>query len=291
MQNLNINTKAIVMALIAFLCFNIGDATLKSTYEFYSPTFAATIAIGFETLLLVLIAPFFGGFKKLYQTSQLKLQIYRGLIGTAFWLLFILALKHVDLATNYALILSGSFWVAIIGFFIFKERIGWHRWCTIAVAFIGVIIVLKPGVDSFQITSLISIAAAIVWAGLAITTRMLGDKETLLSLCFIALAINLLITVPFTYLTGVWQPIALEHLIYFIPAGAAYLTGFLLFSKAFAVGESSAVAPTQYSQIIWGSLIGYFVFKQIPDITTFIGGFIIVACGIFLVYRENKKIT
>ena len=68
---------------------------------------------------------------------------------------------------------------------------------------------------------------------------------------------------------------------------AFYMVGIVTMSKAFAIGESSAVAPIQYSQVLWGSLIGYFIFKEIPEISTIIGAIIIVLSGIYLIYREN----
>lgn len=87
---------------------------------------------------------------------------------------------------------------------------------------------------------------------------------------------------------NLWQAIPLAHLGYFVSAALVYIAGILLSNKAFSIGDTAAVNPTQYSQIIWGALIGYVFFSEIPTLWTILGAVLIVGSGIYMIYREHK---
>jgi len=283
----NQNLRAILTALTAFLLFNIADAILKDTYNHYNSGLSATYVILFELAILTLFSPLLGGVSSIYKTTKLKLHIIRAIGGATCWLFFIIGIEYLDFATNYAILLSMSFWATLFAFLFLKQIIGYHRWIAICIGFIGVLVVLQPGLDSFKLASLLPLFSAFGFATMALASRYIGNKEPLYVMAFYILMFDLLFVAGYTQITDGWQMMQTTHIPYFLSAGIFYCTGLILCSKAFAMGDTSAVAPMQYSQIIWGSLIGYLIFKEIPEISTIIGAIIIVLSGIYLIYREN----
>lgn len=282
------NVQAILFALVGFLAFNTADSFLKNIIHYYDTGFAGLVTILFELAIFLLIARWMGGYKCVYQTPKLKLNILRGVFAATCWLFFILGLKFLDLSVNYSVLLSSSFWVVIAGALLFRQTIGLYRWVATIIGFIGVLIVMQPGTASFQIASLLPLVAAFCFAGAAITARMIGEGEKQSTLVFYIIISNLVILATLTTIQNTWQAIEIAHLPYFFLSAAFYIIGIVLTNKAFTMGDPSAVNPMQYSQIIWGALIGYIFFAETPEKTTLIGAAIIIASGIYLITREHK---
>ena len=180
MNNINNqNLKAVLFAVTAFLCFTIADAVVKNIMTLYEPSFIASITYGLETLYIVIFALLTGNFSKLYRSSHLGMQIIRGLGGGAAYLFFMAAIGkfNVPLTTGYAIVLSSPFWIALASLFVFKDKIGSHRWLAIFLGFIGVLIILQPGTNQFSFNHIYPLLAALCFMVMAIASRIIGDKS------------------------------------------------------------------------------------------------------------------
>ena len=287
MTNLTPNMRAIAFVLFAFAAWNIADAFLKYTTSFYSFAEAALYPTFFYAIYIVIFAKKFGGLKAVTKTKKLKLHLIRSIFGTCCFICVVIAFKFTTLAETYTLVLTAPFWVAILSIFFFKETIGWHRWLVIGIGFIGVLVVLRPGLISVQPASISALMAAAFFAVFVVCTRRIGKDEPLINMVLYPILTDIIILIPIIIFMGNWHPPQAEHLIVFAASGLFYLIGTSLSSIGFASGDSSLLAPLHYSQIIWGALIGYFFFHEKPEIWTFIGAAIIVMSGIYLVYREH----
>lgn len=279
--------RAIIFVLLSFLCFNIADAFLKAVvddYHFGSVGFYPIVSYLFFLLIFSIKA---GGLQSLRKTSHFKLHMLRGLFSTFGFIGFIIAITYITLAQTYTLILTSPFWVVIASVLIFKKRIGLHRGLAIIFGFIGVLVVLQPSTSGMHIASLGALVCALGASGSMMTAKVIGEKEPLINMIFFPLIVTILTMIVINSFWKGWQPITIEHAVFFVVAGATFLIADFLFVKGFMTGETDLLAPLHYSQILWGALIGYFVFAEEPEIWTIVGAIIIVLSGVYLIYREH----
>jgi len=185
------------------------------------------------------------------------------------------------------------------------EYVGPRRWAAIGVGLLGVLIVVRPGTDAFQIASLLPIAAAVGYAFIHIIARRIGDTESAATMTFyiqvmfilICLMIGLVIgdgrfggqsdpSLAFMFRAWRWPDAADAHLFVLIGIGIAG-AGYLI-SQAYRVAEAGFVAPFEYLALPIGIFWGVVVFGDYPDATTLLGAALIIGSGIFNIWRESQ---
>ena len=176
----------------------------------------------------------------------------------------------------------------ILGALVLKEPTGWHRWGAVLAGFIGVLVVTQPGSSHIPLGgALVGLTAALFVAIVAIQLRQLGRTESPATTVFWFSTLSvppLLIGYAFVAAPHDWQTFALLILIGFV-GGAAQLA--LTASLRFA--PVSAVVPMDYSSLIWATLYGYLLFGVLPGHWTWIGAPIIIASGLYIVWRERRR--
>lgn len=289
--------RAFAFVLIAFFSYNIGDAFLNFGIDLY---FFAEVAL-YPSLSYVLVVLLFhkkfGGISSIWKSKKKPLLFIRAMAGTSCYVLVVFSFKYLTLAEAYTLLLTSPFWVTIFSILVFKEHVGIHRWTSIGIGFIGVLTVMIPGMEitGNKYVYFLPLLAAVGFAGFVITTKKIGDKEPLINLVVYPIIVEAAIFIPLILWNiekvGAFTPPEWAHLGLFCAAGLFYLIGTALSSLGYASGDSSMLAPLHYSQIVWGALIGYFFFQEVPEIWTFIGAGIIIISGVYLLYRESKTKT
>ncbi len=277
----------VILVLVAFLCFNIADAFLNAVVDHYH--FGS---VGFYPLISYLICIFIfskkvGGIQSLKKTKYIKLHLWRGVFNTVGFIGFLIAIAYISLAQTYTLILTSPFWVALISIFFLKKKIGWHRWLAIIIGFVGVLVVLQPSTGSVHPAFFAAITCGIGAAGSMLIARRIGEHEPLINMVFFPLLVPIVTLFLINILWKGWEPVTFDHMILFAASGVIFLIADFLFSKGFATGETDFLAPLHYSQIVWGTLIGFFFFNEMPEVWTIIGAVIIVLSGVYLIAREN----
>lgn len=288
MNNLSVNIRAIVLVLMAFAAYNAGDGFVKEAQNYYSVAEAAVYPIISYFILTLIFSKKFGSLTQLFKTKKLKLHLIRAFFGTVCYVCVITAIKYISLAETYTLFLTSPFWIALLSIYFFKEQIGFHRWSAIILGFIGVLLVLRPGLEVVTWPSVLPLIAALFFAVFVIYTKKIGEDEPLINMVIFPIIADLSVLIPMIIISDHWTPPQIEHSLIFIIAGACFLMGTTFSSLGYSSGESSMLAPIQYSMILWGTLIGYFFFDQTPELWTIFGAFIIVSSGIYLIYREHK---
>jgi len=150
------------------------------------------------------------------------------------------------------------------------------------------LVLLRPGITTPEPAMYVAIMAAVFLSGFILITKKIGENEPLLPMVLFPIFSDISILLPIMVYLGGWHPPQIEHFVIFALAGAFYLIGTTCSAKGFASGDTTLLAPFQYSQIIWGTLIGFFFFKETLDLWTGLGAGIIVASGIYIVHREHK---
>ncbi len=278
------NTLGIALAGTSFAFFALADAIAKLMAGTYHPIQVAGLRqLGLLAGVLIWLA--IKGTSDL-RTEQPKLQILRGLCASVSAVLFVLALRYVPLADATTIAFAAPFFVTILGSILLKEPIGPRRWFAVSAGFLGTLIVMRPGFDGFHPAYLLVLVAALLFATRQLISRNLSSTEsTVATVAFTAGVSAAVLGVGQIF---VWQPIAPEHILLFICYGVLAAVGEFLVIKALEIALAVAVAPMQYTMIIWTSILGYLLFGQTPDMMTLIGTTIIITSGLFTIWREYQ---
>jgi S-adenosylmethionine uptake transporter len=287
MKNLSTDMRATAFVLIAFLGFNIADAFVKEAYNHYYFANAALYPMVSFCVLALIFSKKLGGLKSTIQSKNKKLHLLRAIAGTTGYVCFIYALQTITLAEAYTLFLTSPFWVSILSILAFKSSFKWHRWAAIIIGFIGVLIVLRPGLIPLETTSLIVLFAALCISIYIILTKKIGEQEPLINLVLFPILTDIILFAIILTVQNEWALPQIEHFYLFGIAGLFYFGSMILSSIGYSTGESSILAPLHYSQILWGVLIGYFFFSETPEIWTLVGAITIVLSGIYMIHREH----
>lgn len=223
----------------------------------------------------------------LLRTTRPVLQFVRGLMLISTTIFNFFAFRYLQLDEALAILFSTPFLVAILAGPVLGEWVGWRRWTAIGVGFIGVLVVIRPGLGGMQWAALLSVAAAVLYAGYSIATRMVmrhDSAETTLFCANLVGALIMLVALPF-----VWTaPPSLLDFALLLGVGAFGSAGHFLLILAHHRAPASVLSPFIYTQLVWASALGYLIFAQVPSGWTLAGAAIVVASGLYLLNRERK---
>ncbi len=223
----------------------------------------------------------------LTRTARPALQIGRSVLLLGSTMCNFAALRYLQLDEAIALVFSTPFFVAALSGPLLGERVRWRRWTAIAVGFVGVLVVTRPGPASFQPAALLSLSAALFYALYSLTTRMLArtdSNETTLFYSNIVGAAALLPVVPFVWTTPT-DPLVIALM---ISTGAIGSFGHYLLIAAHRLAPAAVLSPFIYTEIVLVIALGYLVFGDLPNRFTLAGAAIVVASGLYIVHRERK---
>jgi len=215
-----------------------------------------------------------------------RLQISRGVLAACSATMFIAGVAYVPLADALAITFIAPFMVTVMGALILREPVGLRRWIAVTVGFLGVLIVVRPGLGVIHPAAGFIVIAASAFALRQVLSRLLaGDDRTQTTVAYTAIVSWVLLSIPLPFF---WQAPAsgLEIGLLVAMAIAAAIAETLVI-MALDAAQAVVVAPVQYSMLLWGTLYGFFVFGQLPDGWTWLGASIIVASGIYTLNRER----
>lgn len=282
--------KGILFSVTGFSLFAIGDLFIKLLADAgFEPTEIAFFLQFFFLPLLLLLSPWIGGISAALRTEKLWLHVLRALCGVLIFYMMITGFKQLGLALAYTLIFVGPFFAALLSAIFLKESIGRYRLMSMAGGFIGILVVLRPGVEELNPAALGILLAAVFFAVATIIARKIGEEEPLLAFSLFGSVISLLVYGAFTFWDGVATiPRGSQWGLFALVAGF-HVGGSLMTARAFSTTETALVAPFHYVQLLWGTLFGIVIFSTVPDVWTGLGATLIVMSGIFLIYREHVR--
>lgn len=221
------------------------------------------------------------------KTQRLHLQLLRLVFALIAMLGGFSAVIHMPLADATAIAFAKSFFVTIFAVLLLKEQVGRYRWLAVIVGFIGVLVMLRPGTESFTIYSIYALvgaaAAGIVMVIIRLMSRTDAPETILL---YQALGIAIAMCVPAIYY---WQwPTPYEWFICALIGAVSYFAQKANI-YAYKFGEASLLASLDYVRLLYATLFGYLLFDQLPGVYTWLGAFIIICASIFTVHREAKR--
>ena len=279
------NIRGIIMMVGGFGSFAVADTIAKVLTASYHPIqIVATRQLGLMVGAAVLIAYYGPG---LLRSVAPKFQIARGLVAIVSAVCFVIAIKYVPLADAVAVSFVAPFMVTILGALLLGEPVGRRRWIAVSAGFVGALIIVRPGLGIFHPAIFLVLLAALAFAFRQVISRYIGDKDrTETTMAYTALTTVIILAIP---LPLFWQtPNSGTHLLMMIALAAFAGFGEYLFIRALEVAHAVVLAPMHYSLIIFGTFWGFFVFKDLPDLWTWVGSFVIISSGLYMLYREYQ---
>tara|TARA_Y100000590_G_scaffold1706_1_gene2173 strand:- start:50 stop:901 length:852 start_codon:yes stop_codon:yes gene_type:complete len=280
--------KAIVLNISAWMILPFMDGLAK--YLSQEVHFLQVVwgRYFFMALFSILITTIF--FKKyLIFPKAISIQIFRSLFLFLSTIFFFYAISVISLAEALTLAFVGPIIATILSFLILKESVGPRRWIAVIAGFIGVLFVIRPGFNEINIATVAALGAGISYACYIISTRKLSFMDNpFMTLIFTGLsgAIVISFIVPFF-----WTSLTLNGWLILITLAAIGTFAHFLLILSLNYAEASKLAPLSYSEIITNVIIGYYFFGDFPNQWMWIGLIIIIASGVYISLRENKKQT
>jgi drug/metabolite transporter (DMT)-like permease len=276
----------IALMCAAVACFGFLDTTAKYL-NLYMSTLQVVWARYTGALLFPLVVSNPWSRPGLMRTARPALQIGRSVLLLGSTLCNFAALRYLQLDEAIALVFSMPLFVAALSGPILGEWVRWRRWTAIAVGFVGVVVIARPGPDTFQPAALLSLAAALSYALYAIITRILArtdSNQTTLFYSNTVGAVALIPIVPFVWITPS-DPLVIALM---VASGAMGSLGHYLLIAAYRLAPAAVLSPFVYAEIVWVIVLGYLVFEDLPNRWTLVGCSIVVASGLYLLHRERK---
>jgi len=294
-----------VSALVAVFCFSVNDMAIKFLSGDYALHQVVLLrALVGMTVLLAVLLPLAGGFRAL-RTRRLGLHLLRGGCVVFANMSFFLGLATLPLAEGVAIFFVAPMVIAVFSVVFLGEHVGPRRWTAIAVGLLGVLIVLRPGTEVFQLASLCPIAAAFGYASLHMLTRYIGRTESALAMSFYIQVTFILVSACMGLLVGdgrfggtgnasldflfrEWVVPDVGDWAVLVAIGVASAFGGFCISHAYRVAEAAVVAPFEYAAIPLSVLWGIAVFGEWPDLVALLGIALITGSGLFMIWREAR---
>ncbi len=238
----------------------------------------------FHLAVLLVLLPFLG-WRNVGQTTQRGRHLFRGLFVALATICAFNALQHLPLADMYAIGYTAPLMVTVLAIPLLGERVGFRRWIAVFVGLLGVLIVIRPGLTSFNIGTLFAVGMALAFALYQLITRSAKRTDGPFVGLFYAALIGAVLAnamAPFS-----WQTPTAGQLVGLMALGCLGAAGHFMLIMALRGAEASFVSLFTYTQIPWSILVGGMVFGDRPDPYTLIGASVVIGAGLFVFWRER----
>ncbi|MDE3237414.1 MAG: DMT family transporter [Paracoccaceae bacterium] len=276
--------RGILMMLLAVLGMTAMDAAAKELIGRYPTLQVVWARYIFQTLGVALWQA--RHLRRILRTAHPWLHVLRSLCQLGATMCFFASLRFVGLATATAIADMSPILITLGAALILRERIGPRRIAGVTVAFIGALIIIRPGSSVFSLAALLPLAAATCFAGYALITRYIGAREPVWTALIYATMIGSATTTAL--LPGVWQPIAWGDLPIFVLIGSLGVVAQVFMIRAYSLAEASVIAPFGQADLIFAAMLGLVFFGEFPDGWTIVGALVIAGAGLYVWHRETR---
>jgi len=282
------NLRGAILMVLAMLGFAIEDSFIKLMGDALPVGQILTmLGVGGAVVFAVIVL---AQRRALFERAMLAIPVMvRGvgeIVGT---ICFISAIVFTPLSSASAILQATPLVVTLGAALFLGETVGWRRWAAIAVGFMGVLMIIRPGLEGFSPLSLFALGGVLGLAARDVATRKVSPVLSTMQLSFLGFLVLVPAGLVLLWITD--QPFApLDARLVGLMAGSIAIGVFAYYAivAAMRVGEVSFVTPFRYSRLIFALVIGIAFFGERPDLLTLLGAAIIVASGIYTVLRERK---
>jgi S-adenosylmethionine uptake transporter len=222
-----------------------------------------------------------------FKTKAIKAHLSRGILGAVAIALCCFSVNIMPLSENTAIMFTQPLFFLPLATFFLKEKVDKPRWIATIIGFLGLLFIIHPGKNVFQIEALIPTFAAILFAFSDVLNKKMVVKENKLTMMFYFGLITTLISSFF--LESVWQTPTFQEVFLLILLGCGANLIQLCIFKSFASADASSLMPFRYVEFPISALAGFLMFGQIPGVALIVGATIISGSSFYITYKETKK--
>ena len=276
----------IIFAILAYFSFSLLDAIQKTTVIYHS-IFQILFLKYFFTLFLSLVESYRKKNYNFYKTKNSQLQITRSILSVIESGLFVLSFRYLSLADAHSIGSLTPVIVVALSAIILREKVNLKTWIAIFFGFLGVLIIMRPGLSIFDPKSLIPLGAAFFLSLYQIVTRKASEYDSSETSLFYTSIVG--ITLMIFIIPFYWQPMQSFSYFLFIGVGIFFSLGIYFQIIALSYAKASVVQPFHYTLILWAIILGFIFYNDIPDTTTLIGAIIITISGIYVLNNRSNS--
>ena len=280
---MNKNIKAVLLALSASFC-----AVLMSVFLKLAQSDVNVFTVGFLRFFFgfLIILPFILNSQfKIYSTNNFKFHLIRSIINVPMMILGFAALMYIPLEQIKAIGFLSPIIVVILSVIILKEKIFLIRILALIIGFIGVIIILRPGIIEINIGAYMVLISGLMWSTVIIITKFMSKEDSPMTILTYQYTFVSLFTFPLALIF--WTNPSYESLIYTFLAAIVGTILHLCINTSYRLADLSVIQPVWFTQLIFASAFGFIIFGEIPDGWTWAGGILVFSSVLIITYREN----
>jgi len=277
--------RGFVLAVVSGIFFTFLNASVKELVSEMPPLF---VAWGRWVAGVAVIAPFL-----LWQvglagmrTRDLRLHCFRGIFHTSGYGLWYEAVAWLPLATIAALGFTGPIFVTLGAVLFLREKVHWRRWTAVAIGFLGMLVIVRPGIVSLNPGMLMMLGAVPLIAGSNLVAKVVAGRDHPAVVVLWQSIVGAICFTPFGL--WFWQTPTATQLLLFLTAGIVGTLGYFFITWAYRLLDISALQPITFLGIVWAALMDVAVWGKTSDMWTFVGAAIIVAATTYIAHREAR---
>lgn len=271
----------ILLGVMGGLGLDLCAKAILETYPLEQFVFLRSL-IGI--VLFLMLARQFGGLKSL-ATRRWRWHLLRTLLACGAMFGFFFGLSRMPLIDALTLGFTAPLIMTALSVPLLGEHVGWRRWLAVVAGFAGVLMILRPGTGTLSFAALSVLFAALCYACLAITARKLADTESTFGLSVYVIAGPMLIS-GLLSMDGDWVAPDRAGWTLFLAAGACSVIAWIGLVGGYRRAPPALLAPFEYTALIAGAAAGYLIWDEVPDRWVVAGALVIIASGLYIVYRE-----
>lgn len=280
------NHRGAIWMMGATAGFTVNGALVKTLSQLDMDAFQISFARALFALLAIL--PFVWRDRhRVLISNHWGIHIIRALSGAIAMICGYYAVSRMPLADVTALGFTQPLFTTLLAFVLLAEVVRWRRWTATLIGFLGVLVILRPGADSFEPTALAALAMAFGIALAVTLVKRFPEGESSVTMLLIFCITSILLTAPPAFYH--WREPSLLEFGLLCGVGVVGIGSQAMIIQAYRNGEASFVAPFDYTKLLLAGVIGYLLFDEIPDGWTWLGAGIIVGATLYIMKRESEQ--
>ena len=282
---MNNNIKAILLTVSGSFFAVLMESLIRSA-QYDSNVYT----IGFLRFFfgLIIIFPYLIKKKFIpYKTKNFKFYFIRGLFNLPMMILGFGALVYVPFEQFKALHFLSPIIVVLLSFIIFREKVYMYRILALVIGFIGMLIIVRPGIVDFNIGTIMILISLTFWSLIIIVSKFVSKDDSPITMVTYQYTLMTIFALPLAIYF--WQMPSLQSLIFVFIGAISGTILHLSLALSYKYAELSVTQPVWFSGLIFGSAFGFFVFNETPDVWTWIGGIVVFSSVLLITYNERNK--
>ena len=305
MKTANRNLLGVGFLLIGILIFSLQDIAVKWMGGSY-PVLEIVIFRSLIALPLTLLFFRYEGGRGLPTTQRHTLEYIRGVFFFLSYTTHFMGLAALPLAEIAAIKFSGPLMITILSVVMLGETVGLRRWLALLVGFMGVLLIVRPGLATFNTGSIFILTSVLFYALATMLTRKLQATDSSATMAYYSSLVYLIATIilaPLVILVGdfpdahpsiaflfrTWAMPSFLDWVIMSGLGLVWAGGMYFIARAYSVAFASVVAPFEYTALPINVMWGFIIWRELPGLATWAGAFLTLLSGVYILYQDQKE--